>query len=468
MAMDRELKEPKPRAQGARMLGAQILQFLAPPGTGRLSLRRNFSWNLIGNVIYAGCHWGMVVVLAKLTNPEMVGRFALGLAITAPIILFSQLQLRAVQATDARSQYGFGHYLGLRLATTGLALLVIAAVAGWGKYGVHTALVILAIGVTKAVESISDVFYGLMQRHERMDRIARSRILKGPLSLAALGGGVWATGNVFWGVVGIAAVWVLVLVTYDLRNARATLRECRAEQDPSGPARAWLAPVFGGRQLLRLAWLALPLGVVGALISLTSNIPRYFLEKYRGEAELGIFAALAYLVVVGNILVGAMGQSVVPRLAKYFAAGDIASYQRLLLRLLGIGTLIGLAGVGLALFAGRMILTLLYRPEYADHVQIFVGLMCAGGLSYLASIMGYGLTATRRFRVFILPYGFIACAAVLFGALWIPRHGAAGAAGALIAVNLTTCLVLLLLLWNILRRTRAQPVAEPTRRRDDS
>ena len=27
-----------------------------------LSLRRNFSWNLVGNVIYAGCQWGMLVV----------------------------------------------------------------------------------------------------------------------------------------------------------------------------------------------------------------------------------------------------------------------------------------------------------------------------------------------------------------------------------------------------------------------
>jgi hypothetical protein len=31
-----------------------------------LSLRRNFSWTLAGNVVYAGCQWGMLVALAKL------------------------------------------------------------------------------------------------------------------------------------------------------------------------------------------------------------------------------------------------------------------------------------------------------------------------------------------------------------------------------------------------------------------
>jgi O-antigen/teichoic acid export membrane protein len=41
----------------------------------------------------------------------------------------------------------------------------------------------------------------------------------------------------------------------------------------------------------------LPLGVVAALVLLNTNIPRYFIERYLGEWELGIFAALAYIMV---------------------------------------------------------------------------------------------------------------------------------------------------------------------------
>ncbi len=90
-----------------------------------LSLKTNFSWTLAGNVIYAGCQWGMLVILAKLGSPEMVGRFALGLAITAPVIMFTNLQLRSIQATDARGEYLFGNYFGLRLFATAIALLII-------------------------------------------------------------------------------------------------------------------------------------------------------------------------------------------------------------------------------------------------------------------------------------------------------------------------------------------------------
>jgi O-antigen/teichoic acid export membrane protein len=156
----------------------------AKPAPRPLSLRSNFSWTLAGNVVYAGCQWGMLVVLAKFGSPEKVGQFALGLAVTAPIIMFSNLQLRAIQATDARREYRFGHYLALRLATMALALFVIVGIAC--TYRLESALVILAVGLSKAFESLSDVVYGLLQFHERMDRIALSMMIKGPLSLAAL------------------------------------------------------------------------------------------------------------------------------------------------------------------------------------------------------------------------------------------------------------------------------------------
>ncbi|MCY7273611.1 MAG: lipopolysaccharide biosynthesis protein, partial [Phormidesmis sp. CAN_BIN44] len=137
-----------------------------------LTLRHNFSWTFLGNVVYAGCQWAMLVVLAKLGTPEMVGQFTLGLAVTAPMMLLCNLQLRAIQATDTQRQYQFSDYFSLRLVTTTLALVMIVGVVLLGGYRGDTAWIILTIGIAKAIESISDVFYGFLQQQERMDRIA--------------------------------------------------------------------------------------------------------------------------------------------------------------------------------------------------------------------------------------------------------------------------------------------------------
>src|ERR1041385_9279534 len=50
------------------------------------SLRVNFAWAVAGQAIYSACQWAILAALAKLASPAAVGKFALALAITGPIL----------------------------------------------------------------------------------------------------------------------------------------------------------------------------------------------------------------------------------------------------------------------------------------------------------------------------------------------------------------------------------------------
>lgn len=418
---------------------------VAPDGTPRppLSLRRNFSWTFAGNFVYAGCQWGMLMVMAKLGTPEMVGQFAMGLAVTAPVILFANLHLRGVQATDARGEFLFGDYLALRLLTTAVALAVIAVIALGGGYR-EVAPVILAVGATKALEAISDAFYGLLQHRERMDMIARSMMIKGPTMLAALGATVRLTGSCAWGAAALAGTGALVLITYDIPAGLRVLRQGHGE--PSFRLR------WEPARLVRLARLALPLGFVMMLISLNANIPRYLIRREGGDRQLGLFAAMAYLVVAGDMVVAALGQAASPRLARLHATGDRPAFRRLLLRLVGLGALGGAAAVVAILIAGRELLNLIYSSDYAAYADVLAWIMAAAALGFVASFLGYGLTATRNFGRFVLPFCVVTTVAAASAALLIPRFGLAGAAWSMGATNLTSIAVTLILLSTPARR----------------
>jgi O-antigen/teichoic acid export membrane protein len=376
-----------------------------------------------------------LIVLAKLGSPETVGQFALGLAVTVPVMSFATLKTRLVQATDARREYLFRDYFGLRLITTALALLVIVGIVFASSYRRDTALIVLAVGIAKAFESISDVFYGLLQQRERMDRVAKSMMIKGPLSLLALSVGIYLTGSAFWGVVGLAVAWALILARYDVRSGALVLNPTPLPGGPvpdEGDQKAVLRPSWELGTLARLAWLALPLGVVLTLDSLRANIPRYFIAHYLGEHELGIFAPMAYFKKVGHIVIIALGLSATPRLAQYYAARDRPAFRTLLLKLVGIGALVGGAGVLVALVAGREILTLLYRPEYAQHRAVFVMLMVAAGIDYVATFLDYGMTAARYFRIQMPLLAVVMGTATLACLRLVPSHGLRGAATAVI------------------------------------
>jgi O-antigen/teichoic acid export membrane protein len=406
----------------------------AKPFTEQLpSLRHNFSWTLAGNIVYAACQWGMLIVLAKLGGPLMVGQFALGLSICAPIMLFAGMSLKTVQASDVRLQYTFADYFGLRLITTGVAVVAVAGVAFATGQRRETAWVILLVGGAKAVESISDIVYGWLQQYEDMRRIAQSLMLRGAAGLMALAGGVLLSGSVVGGAAAFVIAWALVLVLFDARPGQSL----RAEPS-SGLDNGWVVPRQNrlGRPrwdrgtLCQLTCLALPFGVATVLASVAGNLPRYFIEHTLGERALGIFAALAYLIVAGTTAVSALAQASLPRLARHYTAGEAKDFRALISKLLGIGALLGVVGLGLTAGAGRPLLTLMYGPEYAARTDVLLWLVAAAGLAFLGWFLDFALFAARRFLV-LVPLNLAVVAAMIVGCgLFIPGHGMIGAAWA--------------------------------------
>jgi O-antigen/teichoic acid export membrane protein len=168
------------------------------------------------------------------------------------------------------------------------------------------------------------------------------------------------------------------------------------------------------------------------LVSLQANIPRYYLEAYRGEGELGIFTALAYLMAVGNVVIQALGQSASPRLARYHATGDRAAFWRLLGRLLAVGLVAGVGGLLLVSFAGAPLLRLLYTEEYARHVGLLGLLMLAAAVSYLTSFLGCAMTAARAYRAQVPLFALVAAATAAGCQVGVPRYGMRGAAWGLV------------------------------------
>ena len=444
---------------------------MAPPVAARtgisaaaagLSLRANFSWTCLGQFVYGGCQWAMLAVLAKFGSAEMLGLFSLGLAVTAPFIIFSMLQLRSVQATDANYEFEFGHYLALRLGTSALALLLIALATRLAGYQGETALIILALGLFKAVEAISDVHYGLMQQRDRMDRIAIALLLKGPLFLLMLTAAIRVTGSILCGVLALIGCALAVLLCYERRSAVLLLRDRRAAR-----------PRWELRRLYALARLSFPLGIVMLLVALNANIPRYFVESWMGVRQLGYFTALIYPQTAGVMLTGALGQAATPRLARYFADNDRDAFVRLLSRMVLLGAVVSGLGVLAAAVLGRQILTLLYQADYADCQEAFVWLMLAAGLSFLVSFLGYGMTAARVFHAQVPLFAASAATGAAGCYLLIPGAGLVGAAKASVLLQLAALLGSATVMWAGVRRldrrrstecalTAAENEGEPT------
>lgn len=404
-------------------MSTEAATILATQQRERPSLRADFSWTLVGNAVYAGGQFATLMLLAKLLQPERVGQYALALAVVYPVIQLTNLQLRAVMTSDTRQRTHFGNYFSLRLLTTLLALVVIFFITQVLRYGRELTSVVLIVGVAYAVEAISDVYYARLQLHDRMAEISKSMMARALLSVLGLAVATYISRSLLWGIAGIVLARALVLLGYDICERTHGLgREfkwvSRNEE---------LAPRFDLRLQRRLFWLSLPLGIVVLLSCLNSSVPIYFIKHALGERDLGIFAAIGFATSVGNMAVVSLGQSAFTRLARSYAAGNFGTFGSLLGMLFVFGAALGACGMLLSKLAGREILTILFRPEYAERADLLPWIMAVGGVVYMAQFAGFGLTAAGYYNSQVI-LNVLANGSLLAGCYWlVARRGLLGA-----------------------------------------
>jgi O-antigen/teichoic acid export membrane protein len=387
-----------------------------------LSLRKNFVWAFVGNAVSAFCMWLLLVVLTKLASVETVGIFAIAQAVGLPISMLLSLKLQVAQVTDARDEFDFGHYYALRIITS-IMTVVIIAVVGFSIYEFTTALIITALGFGYSIIAFRETFLAVLQKYERMDLMAGSRIFQGLFSSLLFGLFFWFTRNLVFAIAGLIIARIVVLIFYDMPASRKLLQK-------NGYSKL-IVPHWHFREIWTLIKTTAPLGLVAWLGSLFTSVPRLVMDKFIGRAEVGYFAAMSSLLAVGYMLMMALGQSAMPRLAKYYVENR-QGYKLLLTKLTTVALVIGVTGVVVSILFGKQILTLMFTLEYAKHHGVFIQIMIAGSILLLFSCMSAGLTAARKFAVQLPIYAVTALVCMISAFLLIPTYGISGAAWSLL------------------------------------
>lgn len=391
------------------------------PGTS-LSLtegtvRRNIASTLAGNIVFSGSQWLITVAIARMGNMEMVGQYALGLAVCIPIFSFTGLQLRAVQATDCTGNYRYKDYLTVRLVSTACAMAAVLVVALLSPWRRETVLVVLVVACSKAVDSFSDVQYGLFQLHDRLDLIAWAMSIRAVGGLAALALGMAIFHSTAVAMTALTGVWLAAALIYERPLARRMEGAGNVE-----PPRLLSALSICSR----LVVLSLPLAFVLLVLSASTSLPRLMLERHGGEQTLGVFSAVAVMSGAIGMLYSALGQTALPRLARMFAT-DRDRFHAAMSRMMLFSAVVGVAMLAASWFWGVRVVTMVYGHQSAVTAELVTGLVGVGILSNTSSLLGAGLTAAGRYWSQLVTAIMILLITAVVGEWLIPCWGARGA-----------------------------------------
>lgn len=409
-------------------------------------LGRDVRRTLTGNLAYAMGQWLLLIIIARFGSVEQVGFVTLATAIITPAFALAGLSLREARAVDIESEFLDTDYFGLRAITVAIAIVVSVAAVIWTGRGEPAAFVAIALGVllTKPPHVQATLNYGFCQRAGRFDLMQQSLVARAALGLALFAVVFIGTGSLPLAFAAQALGWLGVLMLMDIPKLRA-----------AGITTHWGTWDKATRaRILRLLIWVLPLAISTGLAVAVVSAPRIVLAEYAGFVELGLFGAIFYFLTANQLLITAVTQASVSRLARAYDAANRTRLIRTLLRVLAINSAAGALLMIAAWTVGEPVVRLMYGPEYVQPFLI-MAVAIVGALRFLSGTARFALNAVKRFNLSLAMN--LATLAVAIGvALWlVPTRGAEGAAIAAIAAEAARLILASGLLVGVIRRMPA-------------
>jgi O-antigen/teichoic acid export membrane protein len=283
----------------------------------------------------------------------------------------------------------------------------------------------------KLLESVTDVFFGTLQRFDRFDVINLSYILKGVFPLAAFCVALYYK-NLFFAIIALSAVYALVVALFDIP---AVIRDKN------------LAPAVAFKDIPRVLFACFPLALVTVVYPYMTFITRYTVNQLYSAEELGYYSSVTLLIAVMITLGNSVWNVLIPRIAERYHERKYALLKKTIIKIIGIVMLAGAFLVLAGLVFGKWALALVFGEKIIPYCYLLAPTFIVSTVWTLVSFFNSALTAFgKRLPLLVCNMaGVVVCAA--FVRPFVEKYGMIGSCYCLIvsmglqAVLLLGCLL---------------------------
>ncbi|MBM2822234.1 MAG: polysaccharide biosynthesis protein [Thermoleophilia bacterium] len=386
------------------------------------------------------------VVLTRILGPSGYGAYAYALTwallLASPALLaMPPLLVRKIAEYETRREWGLMRGIIRRFnavsLTSAFVVAGLGAVAGWLLIGDDTRLFrpflvgLLLVPLIAFASLRAAAMQGL-------GRVVRGRIPE-PLHLLlfvpAIVVAYVALGHRFdatWAVAAFVATAALVQPLGVVLLRRSLPREAK-EASPEYEDRSW-------------ARSAAPLATLSVIAPLSSELGIVMLGAIKGADAVGIFSVASRAALFVSFLFGASMYSLLPVLARLYAAHDHESLQRVLTRSARVLSVLTIPlAAGLILFAGPVLS--IFGPGFEGGVTPLRILAVAYFVNVVGGFSGATLLMTGNEKALMKGTAVTAVLFIAVSAALIPLYGPTGAAVATAVQIVATNVLFSLLLW---------------------
>ena len=341
--------------------------------------KKNFIWNLIGTTFNAFNSLFFMVIITRINGLEDAG-------ILYMIGIYAG---RIYQVTENDKSITDKDYIVNRIISC-LAIIIISIVfVIIRKYDIYKSSIFIILATYKALEAFSDVFYGIMQKQELLEKAGKSTFMKAFISVIIFTIIDCLTHNLVLASFSIVITFLSIIIFYDIKITRKIMNK-----DTKVVANNVITIFKSGFFTFAIAFLGLYI----------TNAPKYAIDNFLTEDIQAIFG----IIVMPATVMGLLAQFIIhPYLNEIFELYKTNQYgklkkllYRIILVIFGCGVICSLAGYLL----GTQVLGFIYGLNLTLYKNALLAILVAATFYTMAGIISPILVTMRYTKIQFIIY----------------------------------------------------------------
>ena len=351
------------------------------------NIKKDYLWNTLGVFAQNAISPLLTIAITRINGIYDTGIFSFAFSVSIVFWAIGMWGGRTYQVSDIKHEFSNRSYLVVRLVLSIFMLLGAIFFSLVSHYDATKSAIIIILVLFKAIESISDAIYGILQIHSRLFIAGKSLLYKSSVGFMLFIIIDILTKSIFLSCAAIMIVNILFFVFYDIYNVNK-FESIKIKSDQLSN--------FASSAIVIMKR-CLPVSAVIFLAMFSLNIPRYFIDMYHSE-QIGYFGILAMPITLITLIMSFILQPNIISLSKHYNEKKYSIFQITVNKLV-FGTIaIGIFIFLVAFIIGTPVLELVFGISFDGYKAVLMIMITGGIASALVSIYINILIVMRHFK----------------------------------------------------------------------
>lgn len=336
---------------------------------------KDFIWNALGLTFNALNSLFFLIIVKLINGMNEAGVFTYAFSLCCLFYVLATFFNRAFQVSDTK--FSFNDCLSCRVLFSIISLVMILVFSIISGFAFYKILVIFLLMIFRVIESISDCFYGELQKSDRLYKTGISLVLKaiiGVLSFLVID---LLTKSVLLSILSLVMVNLIIFVLYDVKNY----------SNISGKK-----IMFTAKNFKSLCKIGLPVFIFSALSIYLANCQKYILTYFAPNDVQTIFGILIMPATAMSLIGAYLSNPAIQKLTEYNTKKQYREYLSLSKTLLSAIVGFGVLAIILSFVIGIPIIDFIYKINLSEYKADLVVVVVASILYTISLVTSNFLT----------------------------------------------------------------------------